>query len=265
MLALSRVLPVSRWAIVIAALTLGGWLATLMLMAGMEERSVTPLRDFPAFVVGWVIMLTAMMLPSELTYVGAFAALTRSRNGAQAASLYPTLGFVAGYGVAWVAYGLVAYGLNAALRAADLEAVLSNRTGPLLAGSVLIAAALYQVSSLKQVCLAHCRTPLAFFARNWREGRFGATVMGVRHGVVCVGCCWALMAVMFAVGTMNLTWMALLSLIMFAEKVLPRGERLTIPISGFLFTMGVWIAVSPETAPLLKSPLVFGGSICRGL
>jgi predicted metal-binding membrane protein len=116
-------------------------------------------------------------------------------------------------------------------------------------------AGLYQVSALKHSCLNHCRSPLSFFARHWRQGRQGAVRMGLRHGLVCVGCCWALTAVMFAMGIMSLTWMALLTLFMFVEKVAPRGHALTIPIACFLWTMGLWIAVSPETAPLLKDPI----------
>lgn len=88
--------------------------------------------------------------------------------------------------------------------------------------------------------------------------------MGARHGLVCVGCCWALMAVMFAVGAMSLTWMALLTAFMFAEKVLPKGRALAVPIAIFLWAMGLWIAVSPDTAPLLKDPMMFG-SVCKGL
>jgi len=247
---------------VIIALSLVAWVAVLMLMAGKDGGPGTQLHDLPMFLIGWVAMLTAMMLPSELTYVGAFSALLRARDGVSAARLQTMLCFIAGYGIAWVAYGLVAYVVDATVRAASLEVISWYRAGPFLAGSVLIVAGLYQVSSLKNVCLTHCRTPLAFFARNWREGDFGAAVMGARHGAVCVGCCWALMAVMFAVGAMSLTWMAVLTVFMFAEKVLPRGARLTLPIACFLWLMGVWIAVSPDTAPLLKSPLLVGG-ICK--
>jgi predicted metal-binding membrane protein len=233
-------------------------------MGGMDEGPGTPLHNLPVFLAGWVVMLTAMMLPSELNYIAAFAAVLRSRDRASAARPSVMTSFVAGYGIAWVAYGLGAYLLDLAIRAVSPEMIAWNRAGPSLAGSVLIIAGLFQVSSLKQVCLTGCRTPLSFFARYWREGNFGAVTMGFRHGLVCVGCCWALMAVMFAVGAMSLTWMALLTLFMFAEKVLPKGQKLAIPIASFLCVTGIWIAVSPGTAPLLKDPMMFA-SICRGL
>lgn len=172
--------------------------------------------------------------------------------------------FVAGYAVAWVAYGLVAFLLDLVVRVVSPDAISWNRAGPLLAGAVLIGAGFYQVSSLKHACLKGCRSPLSFFARYWRGGNFGAVAMGTRHGFVCVGCCWALMAVMFAVGAMSVTWMVLLTLFMFAEKVLPKGHRLAIPIAVFLWGMGLWIALSPETAPLLKDPMMFA-SICSAM
>ncbi|WP_371822060.1 DUF2182 domain-containing protein [Martelella soudanensis] len=137
--------------------------------------------------------------------------------------------------------------------------------GPLVVGGVLIGAGLYQVSPLKEVCLNHCRSPLAFLAHYWKPGKLGALQMGARHAVVCVGCCWAMMGVMFAVGTMNLVWMALLTVFMFAEKVMPYGRVTAFSIASILVVMGGWIAVSPDTAPLLKDPLIYGSSICRSI
>ncbi len=262
--ALGRGQPALGWTMTVLALSLSAWLCALVLMSGMDEGPGTPLHNLPVFLAGWVVMLTAMMLPSELNYIAAFAAVLRSRDRASAARPSVMTSFVAGYGIAWVAYGLGAYLLDLAIRAVSPEMIAWNRAGPSLAGSVLIIAGLFQVSSLKQVCLTGCRTPLSFFARYWREGNLGAVTMGFRHGLVCVGCCWALMAVMFAVGAMSLTWMALLTLFMFAEKVLPKGQKLAIPIASFLCVMGIWIAVSPGTAPLLKDPMMFA-SICRGL
>jgi predicted metal-binding membrane protein len=259
---LGRGVPVYGWAMAVVTLSLAAWLGELVFMGAMDEGPGTPLHDLPLFLASWVIMLTAMMLPSELNYIGALAALLKAGDYAPAAGTsarrpFITPCFIAGYGIAWLAYGFAAYLLDSAVRALGSGVIAWNRGGPLLAGSVLIIAGLYQVSSLKYVCLTGCRSPLAFFGRYWRKHRLGAVVMGARHGVVCVGCCWALMAVMFAVGAMSLTWMALLTLFMFAEKVLPQGQKLTIPIACFLWVMGIWIAVSPGTAPLLKAPMVF--------
>ncbi len=259
--ALGQGVPGFGWTIAVGMLSLLAWLGVLVYMGGMDEGPGTPLHDLPVFLAGWVVMLTAMMLPSELNYIGAFAAFLRVRDRAFVTQIRAMLYFIAGYGIAWVAYGLAAYFLDSAVRAVSPEIIAWNRAGPLLAGSVLVITGLYQVSSLKQACLVGCRTPLSFFTRYWREGDFGAVVMGTRHGMVCVGCCWAMMAVMFAVGAMSLTWMALLTLLMFAEKVLPKGRTLTMPIAYFLWVMGIWIAVSPETAPLLKNSMMFGTSI----
>lgn len=259
-----RRMTVSVWTMVVVALSLAAWFAVMVLMSGMDEGPGTPLHELPIFLIGWVVMLTAMMLPSELNYIGAFALVLKSRGGPSAAGSGVVTSFVAGYGVAWIAYGLTAYVLDFVVRTAQPEFIAWDRAGPILAGSVLIAAGFFQVSRLKHSCLMGCRSPLAFFARYWKHGRSGALSMGVHHGLVCVGCCWALMGVMFAVGAMSLTWMALLTVFMFAEKVLPKGQKLAYPIASFLWVMGIWIAVSPETAPLLKDPMVFGAGLCSG-
>lgn len=257
-----------RWAWVLAT-CLAAWLVLLLFMADMDHGPGGALHELPFFVAGWVLMLVAMMLPSELTYIGAFCSMLAARNRDGVVPARTVLCFVGGYGIAWLAYGVI-LGLTASLSGAAIRhvgfgAIAGSSAGPALAGAVLVVAGAYQVSPLKQACLTHCRSPLAFFARHWQAGRAGAVAMGIRHGLVCVGCCWALMAVMFVVGTMNLTWMALLTLLMFAEKVLPQGQRLVLPTACFLVAMGLRVALYPQTAPLPGGPLVFGASICRAL
>jgi predicted metal-binding membrane protein len=239
------------------------WIAALIVMADHDEGPGTPLHDFPTFLAGWVVMLTAMMLPSEVSYVRVFAAVSAERAAGRSEGRVRVLAFVAGFGLAWTLYGVIAFAMDAAIRAAAFDFISWTRAGPPIAGSVLVLAGLYQISRLKEACLTHCRTPLSYFARQWRPGRAGALRMGLVHGLVCVGCCWALMAVMFAVGAMSLIWMGLLGLLMFAEKVLPTGPRLALPIAIVLCAMGAWIAASPDTAPLLKDPLLYGSAICR--
>ncbi|WP_223458922.1 MULTISPECIES: DUF2182 domain-containing protein [unclassified Pseudomonas] len=243
------------WTIVIVALSLAAWFEMLVVMGDMDEGPGTPLHGLPAYLIGWVVMLTAMMLPSELNYIAAFAAMLKSRGGKSLARTRRMACFIAGYAVAWIGYGLAAYLLDYAIRALSLEFLAWNRAGPYWAGAVLIIAGIFQVSALKNVCLTGCRSPLSFFAQYWRGGDFGAVLMGARHGMVCVGCCWAMMAVMFAVGVMSPAWMALLTLLMFAEKVLPSGHKLAIPIAVFLGAMGIWMALSPDTVPFLKNPM----------
>ena len=113
---------------------------------------------------------------------------------------------------------------------------------------------MYQLTPLKQTCLRHCRTPLGWVANHWRDGPVGAIRMGIEHGAWCVGCCWALMLVLFVVGVMSITWMLVLAAVIFAEKVLPLGERVAQVIAVALIAAGIWVAVAPESVPGLTTP-----------
>ena len=162
--------------------------------------------------------------------------------------------FLAGYFGVWTAFGLLAYGLWRAIGGLDLGLLRWDRGGPYVAAGAIAAAALYQLTPLKRVCLRHCRSPLAIVFSGWREGRLGAVRMGVEHGGWCVGCCWGLMLALFAVGVMSITWMVVVSALIFAEKALPRGDRLTGPIGVLLLGLAVWIAVDPGSVPFLVEP-----------
>lgn len=247
----------------IIALSLLAWLAMWFHMATMAPGTGNAGSELLLFLAGWVIMLTAMMLPTERRYIHTFRVLLATGETRPAGRNVRMAGFLAGYAAAWTGYGLMAFALDSALRRGieALPFLPDYRTQ--LAGAVLMIAGLYQLSPVKEACLLHCRTPLSYFARYWREGVRGAVIMGGRHGVVCVGCCWALMAIMFLVGTMNLGWMAALTLLMFAEKVLPAGRRLTTSVAVGLCLMGVWMAVAPQTVPLVYGPWAAGESICR--
>ena len=113
---------------------------------------------------------------------------------------------------------------------------------------------MYQLTPLKRVCLRHCRTPLSFLMHHWREGPGGAVRMGIVHGGWCIGCCWALMVVLFAVGVMSITWMVVVAAIVFAEKVLPVGERMAQALAVVLIALGIWVAVAPRSVPGLTRP-----------
>ena len=254
----------AAWSAGFVFLCILGWIASLIVMGDMDQGPGTSLHDFPTFLICWVIMLTAMMLPSEMLYLRAYSAFLENGSVASYGRFVSLACFVAGYGVAWVVYGALAYVLDAVVRASASDFVSWFRAGPLLVGSVLFLAGVYQVSPWKNACLIHCRSPLSYFARNWHPGRLGSLRMGLTHGLVCVGCCWALMAVMFAVGAMSLVWMAVLTLFMFAEKILPFGRYLTLPIAVFLWSLGIWIALAPDSAPLLKNPLLFSGICLAG-
>ncbi len=247
----------AAWSVGLVTLGILAWIVSGITMPAMDRGPGTPLHGYPAFVMSWVLMLTAMMLPTELIYIRVFAQLLGNRARDRDRTPYVVL-FIAGYLLAWIGYGTIAFGLDAAARWAAFSSVAWNREGPLLAGSVLVLAAAFQVSPLKRACLTHCRSPLAFYARYWRFGLRGSLWMGFGHGLICVACCWALMAVMFAVGAMNLVWMALLTALMFAEKILPYGQRLAVPSAALLMTMGLWIAIAPGSVPFLTNPLALG-------
>src|SRR5690606_18997280 len=124
--------------------------------------------------------------------------------------------------------------------------------GSLVLGAILLAAGLYQFTPLKRVCLRHCRSPLAFFAQHWRDGRVGALRLGILHGAYCLGCCWALFAVLVAVGVMSIGWMLLLTLVVFVEKVLPRGERIAAFFGVALVALGAVILGTTLLGPVMS-------------
>jgi predicted metal-binding membrane protein len=194
-------------------------------MAGM---AMAPPAGSPATwlltVAMWQTMMVAMMTPSAAPAILLYARVHRHAQGqAGAKGLAPSGAFAAGYLVAWLGFSLAAAGLQWALQRWGLLSTLGSQSRWLSAG-VLIAAGLYQLSPLQAACLGHCRAPASFLARHWRPGAPGAVRLGVLHGLYCVGCCWLLMALLFVGGVMNLAWIAALTLLVLAEKVLPGGK-----------------------------------------
>ena len=179
----------------------------------------------------WMVMMVAMMLPAVMPWILLFTRLSRGKEAGL---------FSAGYLVAWAGFSLAAALVQSGLQQSGLFDAAELRTGRLLGAIVLIAAGLFQISPLKAACLRHCRTPLAFFLARWRDGPAGALGMGLRHGLWCLACCWALMAVSFALGVMNLLWMAALTVFLCVEKVAPAGARLGRAAGVVLLVWGVW-------------------------
>jgi predicted metal-binding membrane protein len=184
----------------------------------------------------------------------------RARRGQR---FVPTWIFVASYLAVWTAYGLAAYGLYRAIAGADHGLLEWDRGGPYVAGGALALAGAYELTPLKSVCLRHCRTPLHFVLGGWREGPLGAIRMGVTHGAYCVGCCWGLMIVLFALGVMSLTWMAVVAALIFAQKLLPRGELLTRLCAVAFVATGIWVAAAPSSVPGLTQPNSGGAERAR--
>lgn len=228
MLRHERALVVAALLVVIAL----SW-AWLVLGAGIEMDRMDmgggqTMLMAPAWTAGyaaltfvmWAVMMAAMMLPSAAPTVLLVDALARQRGSGIAAAGW----FTSGYLVVWAGFSLIATGLQWALvRAALLNDDMASAS-PALVGVLLIAAGLYQWTPLKRACLAHCRAPFDFLTRHWSRGPFRA---GLHHGLFCVGCCWMLMALLFAFGLMNLLWIAVLALFVLIEKLLPLGGRIS--------------------------------------
>jgi predicted metal-binding membrane protein len=211
-----------------------------MAMTGMPVGGWS-LQEAVAFVVMWTVMMAAMMLPAMTPMVLTFAAAQARRTRTMA---IPTWIFIAGYLLVWLAAGALVYILVQAGSSvvAHLSSAERERWAPVALGAVLGGAGLYQFTPLKRTCLAHCRSPLAFVALHWRDGRTGALRMGLRHGVYCLGCCWALFAVLVAAGVMSVAWMLLLTLVIAIEKLLPLGQRASAGIGVGLIVLGVAVA-----------------------
>jgi predicted metal-binding membrane protein len=193
-------------------------------------------------------MMAAMMFPSVSPTVALYARMTRARGTGR------SLLFTAGYLLVWAGAGVVAYGLfrlGRSLFGADLS---WHSGGKWFAGGVLAGAALYELTPVKNVCLAKCRSPLGFLLGSWRDGPRGAVEMGAKHGAWCVGCCWALMAALFALGVMSLTWMVVVAALIALEKTLPWRRVATWGTAAVLLVLAVGVVAAPHDVPGLVVP-----------
>ncbi|HEX7245324.1 MAG TPA: DUF2182 domain-containing protein [Solirubrobacterales bacterium] len=219
------------------------WWATANQMAGMDAGPGTDLGAFGWFLGVWIVMMAAMMFPSVSPTVALYAQMTRQRG------LSRPLLFTSGYLLVWGAAGVAAYGLfelGSSLFGADLA---WHAGGRWLAGGILALAAIYELTPLKDVCLAKCRSPLGFLLGSWRDGPRGALEMGARHAAWCVGCCWALMAALFALGVMSLAWTALVAALIALEKTLPYGRAVTWGTAAVLIVLAVALVAAPHAVP----------------
>jgi predicted metal-binding membrane protein len=182
----------------------------------------------------WAVMMAAMMLPSALPMIVTFAqASARSAEGGRAGM------FVAAYLLVWSAFSAAAVALQWLLQRAGWVDPMIVSTSAILSAALLLIAGAYQFTPLKRVCLAGCRTPLGFLLGEWKPGLAGAFRMGLRHGLLCLGCCWALMALLFVGGVMNLAWIAAISVLVAVEKMAPVGDRIAPLLGGALIAAGL--------------------------
>jgi predicted metal-binding membrane protein len=188
----------------------------------------------------WIVMMTAMMLPSAAPMILLYGTIARKRGIAA----YAQAAFALGYLVVWASFSIVAVVLQFALEKAALLSPMMETTSVAFAGTVLIAAGVYQWLPVKQACLRRCRSPLDFVMLHWREGTGGAFAMGLRHGGYCVGCCWALMLLLFVGGVMNLAWIAGLALFVLVEKLAPAGHWIARVAGALLAGWGVFVVFS---------------------
>jgi len=222
------------------------WMADLM--RGMDEGPWTALGTLAWFVGVWVVMMAAMMFPSLAPTIALYSRMTQSR------SAVAPIAFISGYLLAWASVGVLAFSAAALGGTFAGDFLVWNRAGRWIAGTTLVVAAIYELTPLKDVCLSKCRSPLGFLLGAWREGPVGGLKMGLRHGAWCIGCCWALMASLFALGVMSLAWMALIAGLIAFEKLIPSRRAATYGTTGVLLVLGTLLILAPDAIPGLTIP-----------
>jgi predicted metal-binding membrane protein len=189
-----------------------------------------------------------MMFPASAPMILTFSTIQARRRSAQR-SYVPVSVFTASYILVWVTFGILALGLSVGVDTVAERSpwLLSNWSR--IAGGILIAAGVYQLTPLKHICLRKCRSPMGFLLEHWRDGRSGAFAMGIHHGLYCAGCCWLLFVILVALGVMNLAVMGAVTIVVFAEKTLPRGDWIARAAGSGLITYGALVVVLPRALP----------------
>jgi len=206
----------------------------------MPRMQAWGVADFGLTFGMWTVMMVAMMTPSAAPMILMFAGVNRRRRE-QHVSYVPTSVFFMGYLLVWATFGVLATGAQWGFHHISLLSPMMAITSPVVGGVLLMVAGIYQWTPLKHACLSKCRSPLGFVLNEWREGRWGAFLMGIKHGGYCTGCCWSLMALLFVAGVMNLLWVAAIGGVVLIEKVAPGGERLGQVAGVLLVGGGVWM------------------------
>jgi predicted metal-binding membrane protein len=223
------------------------WWSTADRMAGMDAGPGTALGSVGWFTGAWATMMAAMMLPSLAPTAAVFAALVRRE-------LSRVLLFAGGYLLVWSAAGIGAYGLFEFGKSLFAGSLAWHSGGRWVAAGVLALAALYQLTPLKRASLLRCREPLRFLDTSWPSTRQGAFVVGLHNGGWCLRCSWALMAALFALGVMSLTWMGLIAVLVALEKIGPWGRGATLATAGVLVVLAVAILAVPHEVPAFVVP-----------
>ena len=221
-----------RWLILVGiVLSVGlAWAYLVDMALGMSDTTMMMAEATPwaagtvvSMIIMWAVMMVGMMLPSASPMILIFAKVARRKRELGRVSA-PTPIFVLGYVVVWTVFSIAAGLVQSALQGVALLSPMLVSTSGYLGGGLFVLAGLYQLTPLKNACLRYCRSPMDFVLNHWREGRRGAFLMGLEHGAWCAGCCWAIMALLFVLGGMNLVWVAALTVLVLVEKVIPGGE-----------------------------------------
>jgi predicted metal-binding membrane protein len=238
------------WSVVVLVAIAGGcWALTVVRMRGMDMGPGTDLGELGWFAVVWVTMMAAMMLPSLSPMA---VASSRKAGSGRVGSIAGSVAFAAGYLLAWVAFGVLAYAVVDGVGSLELGFLAWNRAGQYLAGVVILGAALYELTTVKGRCLRHCREPELL---RRRRGPTGAVRMGVEQGAFCVGCSGALMVALFALGVMSIAWMLLIAALIAIEKLLP-WTAITIGTTVLVLALiGIAVMVAPDHVPWLTIPM----------
>jgi predicted metal-binding membrane protein len=234
--------------VVVLAIAAAAWVSVVWSgLRGDDMMMTMPMpatvADGLAFVGGWGIMMTAMMLPSALPMISLYGAVQRGRSEARGV---PVAVFTGVYLLLWAASGAPVYVAHTLLMALPEPAFAHG------VALILLAAGVFQLSPLKQACLRACRSPLGFLLGHWRAGRQGSLTLGWSHALYCLGCCWALMLVLVAAGAMGLPWVLLITAVVAAEKLLPGGEWLARAAGAALLLLGVAVALRPDLVTVLR-------------
>lgn len=237
-------LAAASWAILL-------WQSTIMDNMAM---GLTMGMGAALFLAIWVTMMVAMMFPTAAPMILMFARVQRDRrqNGR---AFVPTWVFVSAYLLIWTLFGVLAYAGAVWIEALAHQVPWLMANAARIGGGVLVLAGLYQLSPLKRSCLAKCRTPLDFVLSSWREGYSGSFRMGLEHGIYCLGCCWLLFVIFFPLGMMNVAAMAVVTILIFAEKSFPMGHRIAQVAALLLIAYGVLVIVVPGALPTMRAPM----------
>jgi predicted metal-binding membrane protein len=223
-----------------------GWWWTIRQMRGMDNGPWTDLGTFGWFLSVWIVMMAAMMFPSVAPTVALYARMSQKSRPA------PVV-FVTGYLITWTGAGIIAF-LIGMVGSHVAPHLAWEHAGRFLTGATLLLAAAYELTPLKNICLSKCRSPLGFLLGSWRDGWSGALRMGARNGAWCVGCCWALMASLFALGVMSPIWMAIVAGLIAIEKTFPWRRTATYGTATILLALGVLVLAAPDALPTLTVP-----------